>query len=296
MQVDYYPFGLKHKGYNNVVTSGENSLAQKYGFTGKEHQDELGLGWIDITARNYDAALGRWMNLDSLAEQMRRHSPYNFAFNNPIFFIDYDGMAPQDPDNKNQGEDPDPITAWFKSAFSKLKTIFQSNGQATQSEIDKNQKKDLLNVIKTTKEAANENTSITVKLKGGITENVTGENYGVQAELKATFKLVDKPTFDGDILFKQPGVTDKLSVSYNTPALGASLSASNNSEGDTVIESSVRNVIFEGKNKTVLDSNGEMKSSTISGGVGITQKQNYGLFTGTVRAGSHVNVRFKKKN
>jgi hypothetical protein len=41
---DYYPFGLKHKGYNNVV----NGRHHKYGFGGKEEQDELGLEFMDF--------------------------------------------------------------------------------------------------------------------------------------------------------------------------------------------------------------------------------------------------------
>jgi RHS repeat-associated protein len=97
---NYYPFGLKHKGYNNVTSSNGNSTAQKFGFGGKELQDELGLDWYDVSARNYDPALGRWMNLDPLAEKMRRHSPYNYGFDNPIYFIDYDGMMPSGPGKK----------------------------------------------------------------------------------------------------------------------------------------------------------------------------------------------------
>ncbi|MFD0798050.1 RHS repeat domain-containing protein [Maribacter chungangensis] len=92
---NYHPFGLKHKGYNN---GGDNSLgndlAQKWKFGGKELDESLGLETYDFGARNYDPAIGRWMNIDPLAEDMRRHSPHNYAFSNPINFIDPDGMKP----------------------------------------------------------------------------------------------------------------------------------------------------------------------------------------------------------
>ncbi|MDC8002502.1 DUF6443 domain-containing protein [Aureisphaera galaxeae] len=91
---NYFPFGLRHWGYNDSQNGLGNSFAQQRKFGGKEFQEELDLDWYDIAARNYDPALGRWMNIDPLAEEMRRHSPYNYAFDNPIYFMDPDGMAP----------------------------------------------------------------------------------------------------------------------------------------------------------------------------------------------------------
>ncbi|EJL63432.1 RHS repeat-associated core domain protein-containing protein [Flavobacterium sp. CF136] len=90
---NYYPFGLRQLGYNGATVLGKgNSTGQKYKYNGKELQDELGLNMYDYGARNYDPALGRWMNIDPLAEKSRRFNPYTYALNNPVYFIDPDGM------------------------------------------------------------------------------------------------------------------------------------------------------------------------------------------------------------
>jgi len=130
---NYYPFGLKHKGYNDYTAN-----SNKYKFNGKELQDELGLNMYDYGARNYDPALGRWMNTDPLADTSRKFSPYAYALDNPVFFIDPDGMQArynwEEHDKGNTGVYTDDETQKNVSFSDALTQTLANTGDSEQGE------------------------------------------------------------------------------------------------------------------------------------------------------------------
>jgi RHS repeat-associated protein len=108
----YYPFGLKHTNYNSdkltYIKREENlRIGQleitpiliddvrgeyNYKYNGKEYQDELGLNVTAMDFRMYDSALGRFHNIDKMADIMPSLTPYRFGFNNPVMWSDPTGL------------------------------------------------------------------------------------------------------------------------------------------------------------------------------------------------------------
>jgi RHS repeat-associated protein len=79
-----------------------SSTAYRYGFNGKEKDDELkGEGnSYDFGARMLDPRIGRFFALDPFSRSFPDWSPYVYAFDNPIALIDENGEFGDDPRGK----------------------------------------------------------------------------------------------------------------------------------------------------------------------------------------------------
>ncbi|MBU0486786.1 MAG: hypothetical protein KKD31_02410 [Bacteroidetes bacterium] len=80
-----------------IIMPGKGFDAKKYryGFNGKENDNEVygSTGTFqDYGMRMYDTRLGRFISVDPISKEYPYYSPYQFAGNKPVLFVDLDGL------------------------------------------------------------------------------------------------------------------------------------------------------------------------------------------------------------
>jgi RHS repeat-associated protein len=98
-ETHYYPGGLTMAGISDKALKG-GYAENKYRFNegselqNKEFNDGNGLEMYDPGFRSYDPQIGRFWQIDPLAELFKNWSPYSYAFDNPVALNDPLGLAP----------------------------------------------------------------------------------------------------------------------------------------------------------------------------------------------------------
>ena len=99
---DYYPFGMSFlKPFGQSSVYDPMAIPYNYKYNGKELQET---GMYDYGARFYMPDIGRWGVVDNKAEKYTTESPYTYALNNPIRFIDPDGNEVYCPSCKTEAD------------------------------------------------------------------------------------------------------------------------------------------------------------------------------------------------
>jgi RHS repeat-associated protein len=93
----YYPFGLQMSGISDRALKtqyAENKNRLKGGdeLQNKEFSDGGGLEAYDATFRMYDPQIGRFWQVDPLADINENSSPYSFVYDNPNNYNDPSGL------------------------------------------------------------------------------------------------------------------------------------------------------------------------------------------------------------
>ncbi|MEO3421235.1 RHS repeat domain-containing protein, partial [Bacteroides xylanisolvens] len=129
---DYYPLGgLMSNVCNNV---------QPYKYNGKELDRKGGLNWYDYGARHYDAMIGRWHVVDSMAEKYYGWSPYTYCLANPIKYVDIIGAFTSPyytEDGQFLGVDENGFTGNIYITDEEVFEKYSKNGIANSKDIQK---------------------------------------------------------------------------------------------------------------------------------------------------------------
>lgn len=124
---DYYPFGTPFSSRLYAIKSGY----QPFKYNGKEFDMMHGLNTYDYGARQYYPLLARWDRVDPLCEKYYNVSPYVYCGNNPVNYIDVDGMWSWDSNGNlvaQEGDNSETMARYLGTSISNALQILNRCG------------------------------------------------------------------------------------------------------------------------------------------------------------------------
>ncbi|MBO9732280.1 MAG: hypothetical protein J7623_26800, partial [Chitinophaga sp.] len=91
-ETHYYPFGLTMSGISSSALKGSNYPENRKKFQGQDFDTELSLDWYGFKYRNHDPQIGRFIQIDPLADKYVYNSPYAFSENKVTSHIELEGL------------------------------------------------------------------------------------------------------------------------------------------------------------------------------------------------------------
>jgi RHS repeat-associated protein len=120
--LEYFAFG------ETFVEEHSNTERTPYLYNGKELDEETGLYYYG--ARYYDPRASLWASVDPLAEKYPSMSPFSYAANNPLIYIDPNGKEIEGVTAADAQKAQNDIKSMFSgSKFSKFRDLISLDGK-----------------------------------------------------------------------------------------------------------------------------------------------------------------------